>query len=135
VECVEDPDALVALIERIHAAGAAAGVALDPGTPAAVLGPFIGLVDLVLVMSVHPGFGGQRFIEATLDKLAQVVALARTARADPLLEVDGGIDVRTAPLVAAQGADVLVAGNAVFGADDPCAALRAIREAARQGQR
>jgi ribulose-phosphate 3-epimerase len=132
VERVEEPAALIALIDRIHAAGVQAGVSLNPGTPASAIEPFVGLVDLVLVMSVHPGFGGQGFIEATVDKIAAVAAYARSIGANPLLEVDGGINAQTAPLVAAQGADVLVAGNAVFGAPDPCAALRRIREAARQ---
>jgi ribulose-phosphate 3-epimerase len=132
VERVEDSALLIELIDRIHAGGALAGISLNPGTPALAVEPFIGLVDLVLVMSVHPGFGGQSFIEASINKVAALVALARAQGADPLLEVDGGINALTAPLVTAQGADVLVAGNAIFGAADPPAALRAIREAARR---
>jgi ribulose-phosphate 3-epimerase len=132
VEYVEEPGSLVALIDRIHAAGALAGISLNPGTPASAAEPFIGLVDLILVMSVHPGFGGQSFIESSVEKVAALVTAARAAGADPLLEVDGGINAQTAPLVTAQGADVLVAGNAVFAAPEPLAALQAIREAARR---
>jgi ribulose-phosphate 3-epimerase len=132
IERVEDPTGLITLIDRIHAAGALAGISLNPNTPAAALEPFVALVDLILVMSVHPGFGGQAFIDSTPEKLAQIVALAQAAGASPLLEVDGGIGIQTAPLVVEQGADVLVAGNAVFGAPDPLAALQAIREATRR---
>ena len=128
IERVEDPTALVAIIDRIHAAGVLAGISLNPGTPAYAIEPFIGLVDLVLVMSVHPGFGGQSFIESSLDKLAQIVALARGIGTNPLLEVDGGINEQTAPLVARQGADVLVAGNAILASVDPLAALQRIRD-------
>jgi ribulose-phosphate 3-epimerase len=131
IEQVTDPAALIALIDRIHAAGAQAGISLNPGTPAVAVEPFVGLVELVLVMSVHPGFGGQSFIETAVDKVAQIAACARSLGVNPLLEVDGGINAQTAPLVTEQGADVLVAGNAIFGAPDPCAALRQIREAAQ----
>jgi ribulose-phosphate 3-epimerase len=130
-ERVSDPSLLVALIDRIHAAGARAGISLNPGTPTTAIEPFVGLVELVLVMSVHPGFGGQAFIDDAVDRVARIAAHARSLGASPLLEVDGGINVQTARLVAEQGADVLVAGNAVFGAPDPCAALRQIREAAQ----
>jgi ribulose-phosphate 3-epimerase len=132
VERADDPAALVALIDRIHTAGAQAGISLNPGTPASAIEPFVGLVELVLVMSVHPGFGGQSFIETAVDKVARIAAHARSIGANPLLEVDGGITAQTAPLVTAQGADVLVAGNAIFGAPDPRAALRQIREATRR---
>ncbi|MDR2587672.1 MAG: ribulose-phosphate 3-epimerase [Coriobacteriales bacterium] len=130
IERVTDPATLAALIDRIHAAGAQAGVSLNPGTPTSAVEPFVGLVELVLVMSVHPGFGGQSFIAETVDKVAQIADCACSLGVNPLLEVDGGINAQTARLVAEQGADVLVAGNAIFGAPDPCAALRQIREAA-----
>ena len=131
---VARPDALVALIKRIHAAGIMAGIALNPGTPASAAAAFIDLVDLVMVMSVHPGFGGQGFIESTLDKLAALIELASKAKASPLLEVDGGINAQTAALVAAQGADLLVAGNAIFCAPEPVTALNVIRRAAESGR-
>jgi ribulose-phosphate 3-epimerase len=129
IERVDDPSTLIDLIDRIHASGARAGVALNPGTPAAAVNPFIALVDLVLVMSVHPGFGGQSFIASSVDKLTQISAFAHAAGANPLLEIDGGINAQTAPLATAQGADVLVAGNAIFATPNPVAALRALRAA------
>jgi ribulose-phosphate 3-epimerase len=107
-----------------------AGISLNPNTPAGTLAPFMERVDLVLVMGVHPGFGGQDFIASTVDKVARIAELARACGANPLLEVDGGITTQTAPLVVAEGADVLVAGNAIFGATDPLAAMRALRKAA-----
>jgi ribulose-phosphate 3-epimerase len=131
IERVDDPSALIDLIDRIHAAGARAGIALNPGTPAVAVQPFIALVDLVLVMSVHPGFGGQSFIASSVDKLTQISAFARAAGTNPLLEVDGGINTQTAPLAVAQGADVLVAGNAIFATPDPVAALRTLRAASQ----
>jgi ribulose-phosphate 3-epimerase len=132
IERVERPEALIALIDRIHAAGARAGISLNPGTPASALEPFIALVDLVLVMSVHPGFGGQSFIEAALDKIARIAAHARSVGANPLLEVDGGINIQTAPLVVARGADILVAGSAIFDTPAPRTALRELRQAAKR---
>ena len=91
----------------------------------------LGLVDMVLVMSVHPGFGGQSFIESSPAKIAAIVEMCKAEGAAPLIEVDGGIGAATAPLVSAVGADVLVAGSAIFCADDPAAALRGIRDACR----
>jgi ribulose-phosphate 3-epimerase len=132
IERVSDPTMLITLINHIRAAGAQAGISLNPETPVSAVEPFVGLVDLILLMSVHPGFGGQSFIETSVEKITRLAAFARSIGANPLLEVDGGINAHTAPLVAAQGADVLVAGNAIFGAPDPCAALRQIREAAQR---
>lgn len=118
----------------IHAAGCKAAVSLKPCTPPAVLAPVIADLDMVLVMSVEPGFSGQSYIEGSDAKVAEVAALARAAGARPLIQVDGGIGVRTAPLVAASGADVLVCGNAVFAADDPASALREVRRAADEAR-
>lgn len=104
-------------LQRIHALGKKAGVAINPSTPASLLSEVIATVELVLVMTVNPGFGGQQFIPETLPKLRE---LRRTRDAIGLhaeLEVDGGIHEQTAPLVAEAGADVLVAGSAVYGAD------------------
>ena len=128
IDRVDDPAELIDIIDRIHAAGVLAGISLNPGTPVEVIEPFIGLVDLVLVMSVHPGFGGQGFIESSIGKVAQIAACAKALGVNPLIEVDGGINAKTAPLVCQQGADVLVAGNAIFAADDPLLALRQIRD-------
>jgi ribulose-phosphate 3-epimerase len=99
-------------LQAIRALGKKAGVTLNPGTPVATVEPVIDLVDLVLVMSVNPGFGGQAFIPSALDKLERLRALIGTRRID--LEVDGGITAETAPRVAGAGANVLVAGSAIF---------------------
>ncbi len=101
-------------LQRIRAAGARAGVALNPATPVEAVLPVLDLVDLVLVMSVNPGFGGQAFIESALPRIARLrAAIDATGRAIEL-EVDGGIDTTTAPAVVAAGATVLVAGTASF---------------------
>jgi ribulose-phosphate 3-epimerase len=120
-------------LQAIRAAGMKAGVALNPGTPAEAVVHLLDLVDLVCVMTVNPGFGGQKFIDMT----GKVRALRAMIGDRPVhIEVDGGIDPATAPLMAAAGADVLVAGSAVFrggSADDPApygANIRAIRGAA-----
>ncbi len=125
----EATDDVPAIIDLIHSAGAKAGISINPETDPSVLEGLVGLVDLVLVMSVHPGFGGQSFIEETPARVAQVVELCRAAGVAPIIEVDGGINAKTAPLVVERGADLLVAGSAVFGADDPVAAMEQIRAA------
>ena len=114
-------------VQLIHDGGAKACVALKPNTPADVLATAIADLDMVLVMSVEPGFSGQGYIEGSELKVAQVVQMAKEAGNDDLLiEVDGGIGEATVERVCAQGADVIVCGNAVFAADDPCAAIQAI---------
>jgi ribulose-phosphate 3-epimerase len=120
---------LPAILHEIRAAGVKAGVSIKPGTQADVLADVIGELDVVLVMSVEPGFGGQAFMPESLSKIALLRDMAAAAGTDLLVEVDGGIDESTAPLVVASGARMLVAGNAVFGRADPVAALRAIRSA------
>lgn len=116
------------VIQAIKASGAKAGVSLNPATPPSVLAEVIGEIDVALVMSVNPGFGGQAFIPGSVAKVAEIADMAKRAGAHVTIEVDGGIDETTAPLVCAAGARMLVAGNAVFGRPDPGAALRAIRE-------
>lgn len=113
-------------IELIHAGGARASVSVKPNTPVEVLEPFLPNLDMVLVMSVEPGFSGQSYIEGTEDKVAWVAQRARETNPDLLIEVDGGIGESTAARVCAAGADVLVCGNAVFAADDPAAAIARI---------
>lgn len=99
-------------LQAIRGAGMKAGVALNPGTPADAVAGLLDMVDLICVMTVNPGFGGQKFIASQIDKIATLRALIGDR---PIhLEVDGGVDPATAPLVAAAGADVLVAGSAVF---------------------
>jgi len=114
-------------IQQIHAAGKKAGVSLNPHTSEECLRYIIGELDLVLVMSVNPGFGGQAFIPEVLPKLERLRAMidASGGRAD--LEVDGGVKAGTAKQVIAAGADVLVAGSAVFGNKDYAAAIAAVR--------
>jgi ribulose-phosphate 3-epimerase len=115
-------------LQQIHATGKRAGVSLNPHTPESVLEYVLGHIDLVLVMSVNPGFGGQAFIPEVLPKLERLRAMIdRSGRAIDL-EVDGGVKPGTAKQVIAAGADVLVAGNAVFNQNDYAAAIRAIRE-------
>ena len=114
-------------IDAIHAAGCKAGLAVRPGTPADALLPYLEKLELALVMSVEPGFGGQAFQPAALDKLSFLKQEAgRRGLSGLWLEVDGGVDMRTAPDCAAAGANLLVAGTAVFGAPDLAAAVRAL---------
>ena len=112
-------------LQTIRALGKRAGVALNPGTPIDVIEPVLDELDLVLVMTVNPGFGGQRFIEASLDKIRRARALL--AGRGVHLEVDGGINGETAARVVAAGADVLVAGSAIFGTADYGGAVQSLR--------
>jgi len=114
-------------LQAIGALGKKAGLVLNPGTPMAHAAAVIDLVDIVLVMSVNPGFGGQHFIRSQLDKIADLRRLIDATGRDIRLEVDGGIDSRTARDCITAGADTLVAGTAVFGAPDYAAAIAAIR--------
>jgi ribulose-phosphate 3-epimerase len=119
-------------VQRIRALGKRAGVAINPATPAESLEEILGDIDLVLVMTVNPGFGGQQFIDSTLPKIRKVRAMIDRLQPGCELEVDGGIDARTAPLVAEAGARVLVAGSAVFGATDGvAAAMRRLAQSVR----
>ena len=113
----------LALIGLIRKGKATAGIAINPETPLSVIDDVIGGVDLVLIMTVHPGFGGQKFIEAALDK----VRTLRKRFPRLMIQVDGGIDQKTAALARAAGADNLVAGSAVFRAADRAAVIEALR--------
>jgi ribulose-phosphate 3-epimerase len=117
-------------LAHIRDAGCTAGVALNPSTPAEAVRELKTAADLVLCMTVNPGWGGQAFIESSPDKIARLRALLPD---DVALEVDGGIDAQTAPVCAEAGATLFVAGSAVFGADDPAAAYTAIAQAAGCG--
>ncbi|MDA3935322.1 MAG: ribulose-phosphate 3-epimerase [Actinomycetota bacterium] len=117
------------VVQTIQAAGAKASVSLNPGTPVSVLRDVLGDLDMVLLMSVNPGFGGQKFIGNTVRKIRELVSLCTDVGAAPLIQIDGGIDEETAPLVVAAGARVLVAGSAVFCKNDPAVAMEAIRNA------
>ena len=120
VEAADDPAACIGLIRE---AGAKAGVSIKPATPVEALRGILPLVDLVLVMSVEPGFGGQSFIPGSLEKIARLRAMAREMGLETIIEVDGGLSSHNAGEVYGAGADVLVAGNAVFGAADPQAEI------------
>ena len=116
-------------IDEIHSAGAKAGISIKPATPASVLKDILAKVDLVLVMSVEPGFGGQSFIDGSLDKIRELAAMREQMGLDFLIEVDGGISSKNAGDVFAAGAEAVVAGSAVFGAADPEAEIVKILEA------
>lgn len=126
LECDDD---IQETIDAIKAQGCKVGMTIKPGTPVEELGYYLDQLDLVLVMSVEPGFGGQKFMPAAVEKIAAIRAEAQRRGLSTDIEVDGGIDAATAPLCAAAGANVLVAGSAVFGAKDPAAAMSAIRAA------
>ena len=106
-------------VEAIRAAGMKPAVTLNPATPVSLLEDIIGDLDMVLLMSVNPGFGGQKFINHVLLKIVRLRKLIAESGSDALIEVDGGINIDTVPLVADAGADIVVAGSAVFGSDDP----------------
>jgi ribulose-phosphate 3-epimerase len=127
VEAARDP---VQTARAIRAAGGRAGLALKPGTPLAPYTPILAEFDMVLVMTVEPGFGGQAFLDAMLPKVAEARRAIAALDLDVWLEVDGGINADTAALCAEAGADVFVAGNAVFHAADPVAAAEGIKAAA-----
>ena len=120
LEATDDPAGCVALIRR---AGARAGVSIKPATPVEALREVLPLVDLVLVMSVEPGFGGQSFMEGSLQKIADLKAMRAELGLATLIEVDGGISSHNARTLFDAGADALVAGSAVFGAADPRAEI------------
>jgi ribulose-phosphate 3-epimerase len=123
-------DGTAALIAAMRALGLDVGLAVNPETPFEACEPWLAHVDLLLVMSVHPGFGGQEFLEEAIPKVARAAELARRQGLDLTIEVDGGIDVDTVRRVAAAGANTFVAGSAIFGHPEPAAAARALRDAA-----
>jgi ribulose-phosphate 3-epimerase len=119
-------------LNHIRQAGCEAGVVLNPATPLAMIEEVVNDVDYVLVMSVNPGFGGQKFIPSSLDKLRRLGDLIRSRGARARIEIDGGIDSKNAADVVAAGAQILVAGSAIFGAPDPAEALRKIKAASSE---
>jgi ribulose-phosphate 3-epimerase len=121
--CADVAEALSA----IRASGAKVGLSLNPPTPLARVRPFLGLIDLLLVMSVNPGWGGQPIVPGSMERLADARAMRRDSGGSFLIEVDGGIKPHNALDAVAAGADVLVAGSAVFGERDYAAAIRALR--------
>jgi len=119
-------------IARIKELGSKAGVSINPVTPATTLAQIVPEVDQILIMSVNAGFGGQRFIEATLQRLKDTKSMIRSSGRDVRLEVDGGIDVANAPLVVRAGADVLVAGTSIFHSPNIAQAVRDLRKSVQQ---
>lgn len=116
-------------LQAVRDAGMRAGVALNPHTPICAVEEVAAMADMVLVMSVNPGFGGQKFIASALDKVGRMKDLLLRKNSSALIEVDGGVNAENAAQLFAAGADVLVAGNAVFGASDPVAAIQQLIEA------
>ena len=114
-------------IQEIKELGMKAGVAVNPHTPVSVLEPLIKEIDLVCLMSVNPGFGGQKFIPATLRKITELKRMIDLAGAVTLIEVDGGVTLENAPSIIEAGADVLVAGNTVFKSTDPLATIASLK--------
>ena len=117
-------------LQLIKAAGAKAGVVINPGTPVSAIEAVLGQVDQVLVMTVNPGFGGQAFIPETLDKVRQLADLRQKQGYSYLIEVDGGVNDKTAADCLAAGADILVAGSYVFGHPDPAQAIQTLKDLA-----
>jgi ribulose-phosphate 3-epimerase len=114
-------------LQTIRALGKKAGVVLNPATPVGAVAHVLDLCDLILVMSVNPGFGGQSFLNSQLPKIAELRRMIAATGRDIALEVDGGVTAETAPLCLAAGADTLVAGTAIFGARDYAAAIAGLR--------
>jgi ribulose-phosphate 3-epimerase len=125
IEVVPNP---TDFIKKLHDSGVSAGLCLNPETPVSKIEKFAHLADMLLVMTVHPGFGGQSFI---LEAAKKIKPIRQLVGKDIRIEVDGGIDAETARIVAELGADTLVAGNAIFGKPDRPAAIEAIRKACR----
>ena len=119
---------LASTLAQIKAEGMKAGVAINPNTDAEVLAPFIKEIDLVCVMSVYPGFGGQKFIETTYEKVVALKEMITQAGASTLIEIDGGVDANNAAALTKAGADVLVAGTTVFKAADPIAMIATLKQ-------
>lgn len=126
LESEDDPGEV---IDAIHALGCKAGLSIKPGTPAGAVLPYLSRLDLVLVMSVEPGFGGQKFMPMALDKLAFLREACAERGLAPYLEVDGGVDAVTGPQCVSAGADLLVAGSFLFGAPSADEAARALKQA------
>ena len=125
IEVADEPQRL---IDKLHKLGCSAGICLNPETPVETIEGVGPLCDMVLVMTVRPGFGGQEFMPEAAKKISRVREIVGP---DVRIEVDGGIDTQTTPIVVSYGADTLVAGNAIFAKTDRIAAINAIREAAK----
>ncbi len=125
---IEAEGDMYSMISRIKARGKKAALTIKPATPAEALFPYLPMLDMVLVMSVEPGFGGQKFMPGSLDKIRLLRKEIDRLGLDCLIEIDGGVNLENAAMIAAAGTDVLVAGSAVFGAPDPAEAVRMFKE-------
>jgi ribulose-phosphate 3-epimerase len=121
-------------IEQIHRTGAWAGVVLNPGTPVETLNEVLDMVQFVLVMSVNPGFGGQKFQASALRKISQLASIRKERGLSYLIEVDGGVDRTNTEAISRAGADWLVAGSSVFRSEDPAASVRELHALAMAGR-
>ena len=124
----DTPENILDCIKKIRAYGVKPGIVVKPNTPAEAIEPYLELVDLVLVMTVEPGFGGQKFMEHQMPKLKQIREMLDKVNPDCHLEVDGGVDLVTAEICKANGADVLVAGSAFYGSEDRAAFVKEIEK-------
>lgn len=115
------------IIDKIHSLGKRAGMSIKPATPTFVLEPFMNKLDLVLIMTVEPGFGGQKLIPETIDKVAEVKSMCEQLGVTPEIQVDGGITTENANVLTEAGANVIVAGSSVFKASDTAAAITALK--------
>ena len=120
------PDTVEEVIAAIRATGCQVGISIRPGTPVEAVFPYLGVVDLILVMSVEPGFGGQKFLPTTPARIAAIRAERARLGCNTLIEVDGGINTVTGPQCIEAGVDWLVAGNSLFRAEDPAAVVRVL---------
>ena len=120
------PDTVEEVIAAIRATGCQVGISIRPGTPVEAVFPYLGVVDLILVMSVEPGFGGQKFLPTTPTRIAAIRAERARLGCNTLIEVDGGINTVTGPQCIEAGVDWLVAGNSLFRAEDPAAVVRVL---------
>lgn len=125
LEAASDPQAV---IDKIHSYGISAGISIKPGTPVSEVKPYLGSVDMVLVMTVEPGFGGQKFVADTLEKISEIrYILDSMGRPKVNIEVDGGVNGETVKLCREAGANVFVSGSYIFGAEDRVAAVKSLK--------
>ncbi|SEK44161.1 ribulose-phosphate 3-epimerase [Ruminococcus albus] len=125
LEAASDPQAV---IDKIHSHGISAGISIKPGTPVSEVKPYLGSVDMVLVMTVEPGFGGQKFVADTLEKISEIrYILDSMGRTEVNIEVDGGVNGETVKLCREAGANVFVSGSYIFGAEDRVAAVGSLK--------
>ena len=125
LEAASDPQAV---IDKIHSHGISAGISIKPGTPVSEVKPYLGSVDMVLVMTVEPGFGGQKFVADTLEKISEIrYLLDSMGRPEVNIEVDGGVNGETVKLCREAGANVFVSGSYIFGAEDRVAAVKSLK--------